>query len=64
MKKILTSVDGIGKKKSEKLIKKHGVDGLVQMLETAPEKLKEEFSWIKKKLLAKLDKQWNAFKNK
>ena len=64
MKKILKSVEGIGEKKSDKLIKKFGVDGLIQMLETAPEKLKEEFSWIKKKLLGKIDEQWKAFKNK
>ena len=64
MKKILKSVDGIGEKKSEKLINKLGVDTLVQMIETAPEKLKEEFSWMKKKLLAKIDEQWTAFKSK
>jgi glutathione synthase/RimK-type ligase-like ATP-grasp enzyme len=64
MKKILTKVEGIGKKKSEELIKELGVDGLVDTLEEAPEKLKKEFSWFKKKMLAQLDEVWTAFKKK
>jgi ribosomal protein S13 len=64
MKKILTKVEGIGKKKSEELIKELGVDGLVDALEEAPEKLKKDFDWMKKKVLKGLNKQWEAFKSK
>jgi len=64
MKKILTKVEGIGKKKSEALIKKLGVDGLVDALEDAPEKLKKDFDWMKKKVLKGLSSQWEAFKSK
>ena len=58
MKKILKSVEGIGEKKSDKLIKKFGVDGLVKMLETAPEKLKEE---LVKKIIYVLDEKINYY---
>ncbi|MBA1419608.1 MAG: hypothetical protein FAF03_01775 [Epsilonproteobacteria bacterium] len=64
MKKILTKVEGIGKKKSNELIKELGVDGLVDALEDAPEKLKKDFDWMKKKVLKELNKQWEAFKSK
>ncbi len=64
MKKILTSVEGIGKKKSKKILKKFDTAELIETLEKAPEKLKEEFSWFKKKILTKLMKQWESFKNK
>jgi len=64
MKKILTKVEGIGKKKSESLIEELGVDGLVETLEEAPEKLKENFSWLKKKVLKGIMDQWESFKNK
>jgi len=64
IKKLLTSVEGIGKKKSKKILKKFDTVELIETLEEAPEKLKEEFSWFKKKVLTKLMKQWESFKNK
>jgi glutathione synthase/RimK-type ligase-like ATP-grasp enzyme len=64
MKKLLTSVEGIGKKKTKKILKKLDTAELVETLEEGPEKLKEEFSWFKKKVLNKLMKQWGKFKNK
>jgi glutathione synthase/RimK-type ligase-like ATP-grasp enzyme len=64
MKKILTSVDGIGKKKSEKLLKKFDTVDLVQTLEKKPEKLVEEVSWFKKKMLSQLNDIWSKFKEK
>jgi len=64
MGEILLSVEGIGKKKSEKILNQFSVAELVQTLEDAPHKLSEEFSWIKKKLLSKITKQWNEFKNR
>ncbi|HHD78912.1 MAG TPA: hypothetical protein ENK90_01345 [Epsilonproteobacteria bacterium] len=64
MKKILTKVEGIGKKKSEEIIKELGVNGLVDALEEAPETLKENFSWLKKKVIKEINKQWETFKNK
>jgi len=64
IKKLLTSVKGIGKKKSKKILKKFDTVELIETLEEAPEKLKEEFSWFKKKVLIKLMKQWESFKNK
>ena len=64
IKKLLTSVEGIGKKKSKKILEKFDTVELIETLEEAPEKLKEEFSWFKKKVLSKLVKQWESFKNK
>ncbi len=64
MKKILTKVDGIGKKKSESIIEEFGVDGLVEALEVSPQKLKENFSWLKNKVFNKLMDEWAAFKKK
>jgi len=64
MQKILTSVDGIGKKKSEKLLNKFEMVELVKTLEKAPEKLVEEVSWFKKKMLSQLNDAWATFKKK
>jgi len=64
MKEILTSVEGIGKKKSEKILKKFDTVELVKTLEKAPEKLVEEVSWFKKKMLKQLNSAWDAFKSK
>jgi glutathione synthase/RimK-type ligase-like ATP-grasp enzyme len=64
MLKILTSVDGIGKKKSEKILKKFDMVELVKTLEQAPEKLVEELSWFKKKMLKQLNDAWVTFKKK
>lgn len=63
MEEILLSVDGIGKKKSEKIMKHLAVSDLVQILETAPDRLSDEFSWIKEKLLTKISKKWDEFKS-
>lgn len=64
MKKILTSVEGIGRKKSEKILKKFDMVELVKTLEDAPEKLVEEVSWFKKKMLKQLNDAWSTFKKK
>ena len=64
MKKILTSVEGIGKKKSEKILKKFDMVELVKTLEKAPDKLVEEVSWFKKKMLTQLNNAWATFKKK
>ncbi len=62
--KLLTSVDGIGKKKAEKIMKTFGTQELVRALESNPAMLKEEISWFKKKILKKLGKKWENLKNK
>jgi hypothetical protein len=62
--KLLTSVDGIGKKKAEKIMHKFNTTEIVHALETAPEKIMEEISWFKKKLLHSLVKEWNLLKSK
>lgn len=64
MKKLLTSVKGISKKQSKKILEKFDTAELIETLEEAPEKLQEEFSWFKEKVLSKLMKQWESFKNK
>ncbi len=64
MKKLLTSVEGIGEKKAEKIMKKFDTAELVHALETAPEKIGDEFSWFKEKFMKKLLKEWKSFKDK
>jgi len=64
IKKLLTSVEGIGKKKAEKIMEKFDTTEIVHALETEPEKIAEGFSWFKEKLLKKLKKEWNALKEK
>jgi len=64
MQDMLTSVGGIGKKRSEKILNKFDLASLVHTLEEAPHKLADEFSWIKKKLLKEITKQWESLKNK
>ena len=54
IKKLLTSVEGIGKKKAEHIMDKFNTAELVHALETAPHKIVEEISWFKKKFLTKL----------
>jgi hypothetical protein len=61
---ILLSVEGIGKKKSQKILDHFTVADLVHALEEAPHKLSEEFTWIKKKLLSKITHQWSEFKKR
>jgi len=64
VKKLLTSVEGIGKKKAEHIMDKFSTLELVQALETAPHKIVEEISWFKKKFLKKLEKEWAELKEK
>jgi hypothetical protein len=64
VKKLLTSVDGIGKKKAEQIMDKFNTAELVHALETAPHKIAEEISWFKKKFMSKLLTEWEDFKNK
>jgi ribosomal protein S13 len=64
VEKLLTSVEGIGKKKAEKIMEKFNTAELVHTLETAPEKLMEEISWFKKKFLTRLEEEWRTFKKK
>jgi glutathione synthase/RimK-type ligase-like ATP-grasp enzyme len=64
VKKLLTSVPGIGKKKAEKIMHKFDTTELIHALETAPEKIMEEVSWFSKKFLKKLEKEWAIFKSK
>jgi 5'-3' exonuclease len=64
VQKLLTSVEGIGKKKAEQIMEKFDTIEIVHALETAPHKIMEEVSWFKKKFLTKLMKEWDAFKGK
>jgi len=64
VKKLLTSVEGIGKKKAEQIMDKFDTTEIVHALETAPHKIMEEVSWFKKKFLTKLMEEWNEFKGK
>ncbi|NKQ40667.1 MAG: hypothetical protein HF962_03760 [Sulfurovum sp.] len=64
MKKLLMSIEGIGKKKAEQIMNIFDTVELVHTLETEPYKIMEEISWFKKKFLTKLMKEWEDFKNK
>ncbi len=64
VKKLLTSVEGIGEKKAEKIMKKFDTTELVHALETAPERLSEELSWFKEKFTKRLLKEWELLKSK
>lgn len=64
MKEVLTSVKGIGAKKSEKILEKYETHELIEVLEEYPKKLSEEFSWVKKKLLDNILEAWESFKRK
>ena len=63
MSKVLTSVKGIGKKKSEKILKHFDLLELIHALEENPKKLLD-ISWLKKNVLNSLVNEWNNFKNK
>jgi hypothetical protein len=63
MKEMLTSVKGIGKKKSEQILEKHSLIELVHILEKEPGKLLN-ISWLKKNILGKVVDEWNTFKKK
>ncbi len=64
MYKVLTSVHGIGKKKSEAIMQKYETHELVEVIEMAPRKLAEEFNWLKGSLLDGIKNAWENFKNK
>lgn len=63
VKELLTSVAGIGKKKSEQIMDKFDTTELVHALESYPEKLMEEIGWFKEKFLEKLMAEWKKFKS-
>ena len=62
LQKLLTEVDGIGRKKSEKILKHFGSANLVRHLEEDTGKLGEEFAWFKKKMAKQLAEKWETFK--
>jgi len=64
VEKLLTSVEGIGKKKAASIMEKFDTAELVHALESAPHKIGEEISWFKKKFMNKLVKEWEDFKKK
>jgi hypothetical protein len=61
MAEVLTSVKGIGKKKSEKILKHFELVELVHALEKEPKKLLD-IPWMKKHLVEGLVDEWNDFK--
>ncbi|MEA3419913.1 MAG: hypothetical protein U9Q90_11015 [Campylobacterota bacterium] len=63
MTEVLTSVKGIGKKKSEKILNKFDLVELVHALEKEPKKLLD-ISWLKANVLDGLLNEWNDFKKK
>ena len=63
MTKVLTSVKGIGKKKSEKILKHFDMVELIHILEKDPKKLLD-ISWLKKNVLSGLIDEWKKFKKK
>ena len=63
MTEMLTSVKGIGKKKSDQILEKHSLIELVHILEKEPKKLLD-ISWVKKNILGKIVDEWNDFKKK
>jgi len=63
MTEVLTSVKGIGKKKSEKILKKFDIIELVHALEKEPKKLLD-ISWLKENVLDSLVAEWKNFKNR
>lgn len=62
--KVLTSVKGIGKKKSENILDKFDLHELVHALENEPKKLLKKISWMKTHLVDDLTSEWNKFKKK
>ncbi len=63
MTEVLTSVKGIGKKKSEKILNQFDTVELVHALEKEPKKLLD-ISWLKENVLDSIVKEWNKFKKK
>ncbi|MEA3455968.1 MAG: hypothetical protein U9R26_05635 [Campylobacterota bacterium] len=64
MTEVLTSVKGIGKKKSDHILDKFDLHELVHALENEPKKLLKKISWMKKHLVDELTSEWNSFKKK
>jgi hypothetical protein len=64
VKNLLQSVKGIGKKKSSKILEKFDIIEIIHAIETKSEKLIEEFSWFDKKILKKLNKEWEKLKER
>ena len=62
MKKVLMSVEGIGKKKADKVLEKFNMLTLVSILDNTPETLTKEFPWFKKKMLKVLKEAWSNAK--
>jgi hypothetical protein len=63
LKEVLTSVDGIGDKKFDKIIEEFGSsDEVVGILEQSPSILLN-IKGITKELIAKISKKWNSFKS-
>jgi glutathione synthase/RimK-type ligase-like ATP-grasp enzyme len=60
---VLTSVKGIGKKKSEKILKKFETVEIIHALEKEPKKLLD-ISWLKETVLDSLVNEWKRFKKK
>ncbi len=63
MTEVLTAVKGIGKKKSEKILKKFDIVELVHALEKEPKKLLD-ISWLKENVLESLTNEWSKFKKR
>ena len=62
LRKMLEKIDGIGRKKSEKILEQLGSASLINILEDAPEKLQDEFKWFKKKMVKQMTEIWGDFK--
>ncbi|MFT7879477.1 MAG: hypothetical protein ABXS91_03695 [Sulfurimonas sp.] len=62
IEKVLTSVKGIGKKKSSKVLDRFDTYELVEILDQTPKMLKKEFKWLKKRMLQELEELWSLFK--
>ena len=61
---MLQSVKGIGKKKSAEVFEKYTPSDLLIQLESEPEALSQKLPWMKNKLLERVLKKWESFKNK
>jgi hypothetical protein len=64
IKKILTSVEGIGNKKAEHIANRFDTAELISILEDGADKLVEEFGWFKKKMSKQMGEVWSEFKAK
>ncbi|HHD74820.1 MAG TPA: hypothetical protein ENL00_03250 [Nitratifractor sp.] len=62
--KLLTSVKGVGKKKSNEVLEKFNSSDFLKKLEELPHELEEDFSWLKGKILKSLRENWSELKEK